>query len=639
MNSTNPSLKTFRDKINFILSILKQHKSYLVVHLVLSSIYALLAAIIPFFLKLQIDQLEKQQSVLYFLHANPLVLFIILLIVPLILQFITNHVLSQFKYRYSVLLHSKIMVTTEKFIWEKLTKLDAGFFQSKRNKKILTDALRTSSTVDATFRFVTERFTNSINFLAILPLLALVSWKLLILILVVAIGQIIISKYVRSQNESYTITESRINDKLYRIYDLLENQFYEIKMMGNVDLLIGKYEKLKEESDALSLERDASRTRFISISWILDNSLLLITNIFIGYQVMQGQISIGTFLLVVSYTQQINSFFYTVISSISEWQDLDYSFTRLGFYFSMQSRIKSVDNPLPIPGSVKKIELQNLYFSYPNHSEDERAYLEFLTSRIKKLIDENNGNASREIAEIQAVLQDTTKPKEVLKDISLTLEKGKIVALVGRNGSGKTTITHLLQHHYEPAVGAVLLDGTPIYEYKQDQVIQLFSWLTQQPFIMERQSLAANLLMGSEHTPDAKKKMNKILKELGLDTLIAELPKKLETVVDEDTSFSGGQKQLLALARSLIQQRPFLIFDEGSSQLDAEKEFLVLKQLQKYKEHAGILFITHRMSVARKADYIYVIDAGKIVQQGTHTEMIGQENSLYAKFWSMQMVE
>ena len=639
MNSTNVSLKTFRDKLNFILSILQQHKSYLVGNFVVSTIGAVLAAVIPFFLKLQVDQLEKQQSVLYFVHANPLVLFIILLLIPLGLQFITRHALSLFEYKFSTQLRTKISITTQKLIWGKLAVLDAGFFQSKRNKKMFTDALYASSTVVTAFRFVTERFSNLINFLAILPLLALVSWKLLLLILLVAIGQMIISKYLRSQSEEYSIAESRINDKLYRIHDLLMEQFYEIRMMGNVELLIDKYEKIKDASDNLSLERDAAHTKLVGIRWMLDNSLLLITNIFIGYQVMQGQISIGTFMLVVSYTQQINNFFNTLISSISDWEDIDFSFTKLGFYFSMQSRIKSVENPVSVPTSVTAVELQNLYFSYPSHSADEREYLEFLTNRVKKFIRENNGNSGREMAEIQAVLQDTSKPQEVLKDISLTLEKGKIVALVGRNGSGKTTITHLLQHHYEPTAGEVLLDGKPIYEYKPDQVIQLFSWLTQQPFIMERQSLAANLLMGSEHISDAKQRMKAVLHDLELEKLIAELPKKLETVVDEDTSFSGGQRQLLALARSLIQRRPFLIFDEGSSQLDAEKEFLVLKQLQKYKEDAGILFITHRMSVARKADYIYVIDAGKIVQQGTHTDLIAEEGSLYAKFWDMQMVE
>ncbi len=639
MNSSNVSLKTFRDKLRFILSILQQHKSYLVGYFVVSTIGAMLAAVIPFFLKLQVDQLEKQQSVLYFVHANPLVLFIILLIIPLGLQFITSHALSLFEYKFLTQLRTKISITTQKLIWGKLTVLDAGFFQSKRNKKMFSDALYASDTVVAAFRFVTERFSNVVNFLAILPLLALVSWKLLVLILVVAIGQMIISKYLRSQSEEYSITESRINDKLYRIQDLLMEQFYEIRMMGNVDLLIDKYEKIKDESDTASLERDAARTQLIGIRWVLDNSLLLITNIFIGYQVMQGQISIGTFMLVVSYTQQINNFFTSIISSISDWEDIDFSFTKLGFYFSMQSRIKSVENPVALPDSISAVTLQNVYFSYPSHTEDERAYLEFLTNRIKKFIQENNGNRSREMAEIQAVLQDTSKPQEVLKDVSLSLEKGKIVALVGRNGSGKTTITHLLQHHYEPTAGSVLLDGTPIYEYKPDQVIQLFSWLTQQPFIMERQSLAANLLMGSEHIKDAEQRMKEVLHDLELEKLIAELPKKLETVVDEDTSFSGGQRQLLALARSLIQRRPFLIFDEGSSQLDAEKEFLVLKQLQKYKENAGILFITHRMSVARKADYIYVIDAGKIVQQGTHANLIAEPGNLYDKFWSMQMVE
>jgi ABC-type multidrug transport system fused ATPase/permease subunit len=145
--------------------------------------------------------------------------------------------------------------------------------------------------------------------------------------------------------------------------------------------------------------------------------------------------------------------------------------------------------------------------------------------------------------------------------------------------------------------------------------------------------------MGSEKLQNNQERIKSVLKDLELDGFIDTLPKNLDTIIDEDTSLSGGQKQLLAVARTLLQQRPFLIFDEGSSQLDAEKEFLVMKQLLKVKREAGVLFITHRMSVARKADYIYVIDEGRIVQEGTHSELVDEKNGLYSKFWSLQMVD
>jgi ABC-type multidrug transport system fused ATPase/permease subunit len=122
-----------------------------------------------------------------------------------------------------------------------------------------------------------------------------------------------------------------------------------------------------------------------------------------------------------------------------------------------------------------------------------------------------------------------------------------------------------------------------------------------------------------------------------LDSFIRTLPKGLDSVVGEDTSFSGGQEQLLAIGRVLIQQRPFVIFDEGSSQLDVEKEFMVLQLLKELRQSAGILFITHRMSVAKKADYIYVMDKGEIVEEGTHAELLDTKG-LYSQFWDMQII-
>lgn len=145
--------------------------------------------------------------------------------------------------------------------------------------------------------------------------------------------------------------------------------------------------------------------------------------------------------------------------------------------------------------------------------------------------------------------------------------------------------------------------------------------------------------MGSPKTSVKRSRMEEVIFALSLDKVISEASNQLETIIDEDVSFSGGEKQLIAIARALIQQRPFIIFDEGSSQLDVEKELLVLDQLQKAKENSGILFITHRMSVARKADYIYVIDDGKIVEEGTHEQLIHQNDGLYKYFWSKQIIE
>lgn len=640
MSYPNIKLKTLEDKFSFIASILTKHKFLLLSYVFVTILLTLVGAVLPYFLKLQLDQLENKHESLLSFQTDSLLIFIVLLLIPFVFEFIRMSVLYRINQKHSILLNSKIRLTTERLIWEKINTLDAGFFQSKRNKKIFTDALNSSNIVERTFLFVTQRFTGFLAFFTILPLLALVNWQLVVLVVTASILQLLVSKSLKLKSEGYTLAESRINDQVWRIYELLEHHFYEIKMMGNIDLMIDEYQKLKMNSDRLVIRRDEADMFLRSISWFLDNGLLLITNIFVGYQVMYGGVSIGTFMLVVAYTQQINSFFNTLVNSLSEWQETDFQLTRLGFFFALKSRIKTVENPVSIPECVTSIALENVTFSYPDHSEDEKEYLRFLAERLEKWMKtESSGYYRREIEEIEQLLNEKNEQKIVLKNVSLKLEKGKITALVGRNGSGKTTITHLLQHHYEPSQGRILLEDMELYQYEQEQLIRQFSWLTQQPLILERQSLGNNLLLGSKKIKNIDEKMNEVLKDLHLDDFIQSLPKKLETVIDEDTSLSGGQKQLLAIGRTLIQNRPFLIFDEGSSQLDVEKEFLVLQLLQKAKENAGILFITHRMSVARKADYIYVIDAGEIVQEGKHTQLIEEKNSLYAKFWAMQMVE
>ncbi len=209
--------------------------------------------------------------------------------------------------------------------------------------------------------------------------------------------------------------------------------------------------------------------------------------------------------------------------------------------------------------------------------------------------------------------------------------------MVGKNGSGKTTATHLLQHHFEAESGSLLLDDQPAHTFAQPDLLSQFGWIKQQPLILDRYSLEENLLFGASNPDKTRKRFDPLLEKLGLLPAVLALPKKYESVLGEDTHFSGGQKQLIAIARVLLQERSFLFFDEGSSQLDLEKEFAVLQVLNEIKQTTGILFITHRMSVARKADWIYVMDEGKVVQSGTHNDLLKTEG-LYQHFWNMQTV-
>ena len=115
-------------------------------------------------------------------------------------------------------------------------------------------------------------------------------------------------------------------------------------------------------------------------------------------------------------------------------------------------------------------------------------------------------------------------------------------------------------------------------------------------------------------------------------------PAGLESIIGDEVNFSGGQSQLLVIARVLLQRRPFVILDEGTNQLDAERELSILQLLEQIKREATVIVITHRMTTARKADNILVLDEGRIVERGAHEELVGLEGGLYRHFWEIQVV-
>jgi ATP-binding cassette subfamily B protein len=161
--------------------------------------------------------------------------------------------------------------------------------------------------------------------------------------------------------------------------------------------------------------------------------------------------------------------------------------------------------------------------------------------------------------------------------------------------------------------------------------------VAQHPFVLESFSIRENLTIGATRDiPDAE--AWRTLEDLGVAAAVRALPRGLDSVIGDEVRLSGGQSQLLVIARALLQQRPFVLLDEGTNQLDAEHEAKVAHALRSLRAHAAVLLITHRMTTARKADRIYVLDQGRIVQQGRHADLV-EADGLYRTFWNLQVVE
>ena len=223
-----------------------------------------------------------------------------------------------------------------------------------------------------------------------------------------------------------------------------------------------------------------------------------------------------------------------------------------------------------------------------------------------------------------------------LKNIDLTIAKGQTVAIVGKIGSGKSTLAQMLPRLYEGnQSGNVLIDGEPIQNIPLSMLRKSIGYVGQEPFLFSM-SIRANIAFGSENaTPED---IEKVVHDAGLLADLDRFPEGLETIVGErGVSLSGGQKQRIALARALLKQPGILVLDDAFSSLDAETENFILKKISATIKQVTTVIITHRLSIARKADQIIVLDAGEIVERGTHSELF-KKRGIYSTMIESQFL-
>ena len=224
----------------------------------------------------------------------------------------------------------------------------------------------------------------------------------------------------------------------------------------------------------------------------------------------------------------------------------------------------------------------------------------------------------------------------VLKDFSLSVAKGKTVALVGQSGSGKSTIANLLTRFYDVQNGHIKIDGIDIKDFNLQSLRGLMGLVTQDS-ILFNDTIKNNLLLGKQDATDAE--IIDALKVANAYEFVKDLPDGIETNIgDSGNKLSGGQKQRISIARAVLKNPPIMILDEATSALDTESERLVQQALENMMQNRTSVVIAHRLSTIQNADTIVVMQKGEIVEQGTHDELI-QKDGMYAKLVAMQSFE
>ena len=371
----------------------------------------------------------------------------------------------------------------------------------------------------------------------------------------------------------------------------------ELKLFGLKDFLIGRFTRL---SDQIYRENvDLARRRLIAGSFlsVIGTAGYYSAYVYVIWRTVTGSLSIGTLTFLTGAIVQASGNIQQIFSSLSSIADQALFLTDLLAFFEMQPTIRSKPHALPAPRPiVRGFEFRNVSFRYPG------------TSRL------------------------------VLNSLDLHLRAGERVALIGKNGEGKTTLVKLMTRLYDPVEGQVLLDGVDLREYNLEDLYREIGVIFQDFMRYEmtaRENIAVGRIDEINNLPLLKTAADKSMADEVIERLPGDYEQMLGRRFESGVDLSGGEWQKIALARAYLRDAQVLILDEPTAALDARSEFEVFQRFAELTAGKSALFISHRFSTVRMADRIVVLENGRIAEDGNHETLLNL-GGRYAEMFEMQ---
>ena len=600
-----------------------------------------LLLLIPYLSKQQIEVLEAQPVWFAGLLPPSPVSLLLAAVIAIMVASVLSSILSALSGVLDVHTREKLCVDTERVLYDKLETFDAGFLQNPRNRKLIYVLFDISHLSHMVLSLGLTQARVVVLAAGILPLLLATDLQIFAAVLAAALLQLgVLRLRVRRENDYRLFKERRLG-RINEMRFLLRHHFHQLLGIEGQGRVMPRYWAMRAEGVRLEVGEARLQLRYRVAHHVLEHLALLAVALLVGLRVLDGAMSIGAFTMVLMYAHQIMAALSSMHDSVGEWYQARSVFCQLGFYLRLRPRVDLSRSEVPQEAPRGEIRVRDLRFRYPSFSAEEREYLAYLIEVLEL------SNRKRAIWQVDSELvkdwqrlleQGAEEHPLVLDGVDCTFRQGELTALVGRNGSGKTTLLNLLMRTHDPEAGEVEVAGAALQRLHPRALRRFVSLVPQQPFLLESFSLRDNLLLGNQDDVEDEA-IWQVLRDVGLADDLERLPRRLDTLLGDETSLSGGQGQLLVVARAVLQRRPFLFLDEGTNQLDAEHELRLIRRLDRLKEDATLVVVTHRMTTARRADRIHVLDQGRIVESGTHDELLARQGGLYRKFWEIQVEE
>lgn len=476
----------------------------------------------------------------------------------------------------------------------KINKLPMKYFDSKTHGEVLSIVTNDIDTLSqALNQSITTIVTSISTIIGVIIMMISINIPMTIaVVLIVPICMLVLNMVVKKSQKYFSMQQAYLGhmnghvEEIYGGHDV-------VKAFNAEDEVIEKFDRINQ-----TLYRSAWKSQFLStamhpIMQFIGNLGYVVISILGGYMVIKGRIEVGDILSFTQYVRQFTQQINQLAQVMNTIQSAVAASERVFDFLGLEEEVLEVDKALSVEGLHGNIEFDHVSFGYnPN--------------------------------------------KIIIKDFCAKVKDGQKIAIVGPTGAGKTTIVKLLMRFYELNSGRILIDGKDITKFNRNEIRRMFGMVLQDTWLFNG-TIRDNVRYGKLEASDTDVKA--ACHTASVDHFIKTLPDGYDMILNEEAdNISGGQKQLLTIARVILADPKILILDEATSSVDTRTEILIQEAMDKLMEGRTSFIIAHRLSTIKNADLILVMNEGDIVEQGTHDELL-QKNGFYANLYNSQFEE
>ncbi|MDZ4768893.1 MAG: ABC transporter ATP-binding protein [Chloroflexota bacterium] len=538
--------------------------------------------------------------------------------------------------RLTAIVGEGVIYDLRRHLYGHLQRMSLRFFTNTRSGELISrlnnDVVNAQSAISDT---IVGIVSNAVGLVATLLVMLSLDWRLTILGLAVFPAFYFIGRAMGKRLRAIAREGMDINAEMNAMTTETLNisGALLVKLFGRRSMEISRFEDRAGHVRDIGIRRAVLGSRFwalIGLTGVVGTALVYWLG---GHLVLGGVFTVGTVVAFAAYLGQLYGPLEYLINAPVSFSTSMVSFERVFEIIDLPVEIDEKPDALSLTQVRGALNFQNVTFRYAPATDGLLSEVKRhgRTENVKAVL--SGGKAAIDMSEVTGAVPASQAREVALEGLNFEIEAGQLIALVGPSGAGKTTFTYLVPRLYDPTEGRILLDGHDLRDLALDSLTAQVGMVTQETYLFH-DSILTNLLYARMDATPAQVQV--AAKAANIHDFIMGLPDGYNTIVGErGYRLSGGEKQRLAIARVILKDPRVLVLDEATSHLDSQSEALIQDALEKIMLNRTSIVIAHRLSTIHAADQILVMDRGRIVERGTHDELIARDG-LYASLYETQ---